>query len=351
MAIVGIDLGVEKTRVGFFDKTCINPMIIANSNGYGTFSENSIAETFLELKKKIGTTEAVIVVSRCFNISQCRLIKNIGEKTGIEIKRILHKSSAVALAYEFGRSQNQRREEEHLAVCTIEKGIFEIAIAEMGEGIAEIRAIDWENGFVEVDNNRFRELFKRICKEQYPRSVADAADGQSTTGKIFSPDAIIISGDPSYFTALQPAVTHFFKKEPESIQSSEELTVIGASIQGAILCGDVKDIYLLDITSQSLGVELFGDTVEVIIPRNTTIPTRHSRIFPVDMHKRATVNINVYEGEKKIAVLNHLIGNLSIPRISQGETEIEVTIDIDANGSINMQAKDLGGGDVYSLSI
>jgi molecular chaperone DnaK (HSP70) len=346
MSIVGIDLGVNKTLVGFFDKTCIKPIVIANTNGYGTFSENSISEIFLELKKMIGATEAIIAVPGCFNISQRRIIKNIGEKTGIEIKRFLHKSSAVALAYEFGRNQEQRNEEEHLVLCTIEKGIYEIAIAEMGEGVVEIKAIDWENGFVDVDNNRIKELCKSICARQEP-----GADRQSKRDKIFSPDTIIISGDLSYFNSLQSAVNNFFNKEPESIQSTDGLAVIGASIQGAINRGDVKDIYLFDITSQSLGVEMSGDSMKVIIPRNATIPTRKSRVFPVDMHKSATVDINVYEGEKKIAVLNHLIGKFCLPRKSQEKAEIEVTMDIDANGIIHVKAEDLKDGTKSTLRI
>jgi len=352
MAIIGINLGSKETQATFFDGTCTKPIVIAKINGYGTFSEDNVLETFLELKKKTGNTEAVVAVHGCFNIIQRQLIRDIGKKAGFVIHRMIHKSSSIGLAYEFYRTQEERRKDKELFLCNIEGDYFEAAIVSVGDGVVEIQAIDWENDFNDTDTECIEELFDRIISERERQLIENAvARGETTTDIKFTSeqiDAVIISGDSSH---LQQVVKEYFKKEPEINRNEEEFVVIGAGIQSAILNGHIKDVLLLNITSKSIGIEVLNDNMEIIISRNTTIPTRKSKVFPVDMHKSNMMNINVFEGENKIASQNQLIGKLNISSISQGKSEIEVVMDIDANSIINVTAKDSGSGNKYELRI
>ena len=353
MTIIGINLGIKETQATFFDSTCIKPMVIATINGYGTFSEESVLETFLKLKKKTGDTEAVVAVNGCFNIGQRQMIKDIGLRAGFRINRIIHKSSSIGLAYEFYRTHEERHKEKELLLCNIEKDYFEVAIADVGQGVVEIQAIDWENNFNDIDTKCIEELFEKIISERERQLIEKSvAKGETTKDIKFTSeqiDAVIITGDSSH---LRQVVKKIFKKEPETNRNEEEFGIIGAGIQGAILSGHTKDVFLLDITSKSIGIEILNNNnMEIIIPHNTTIPTRKSKVFSVDMHRSTIVDINVFEGEKKTASQNQLIGKLSIPSISLGKSEIEVEMDIDVNSNIHITAKDSRSGKEYKSRI
>jgi hypothetical protein len=161
-SIVGIDLSAGKVQAAYFDSTCIKPIIVTSVAGCGDFSENSIEEVFLNLKEKIGNTEAAVAVPGYLNYIQRQMIKNIAEKAGISIMRFINKTSAVAMAFEFDRAD--KREDKLIFVCTFDKGVFEIALAEVGDGVIEIMAIDWEKDFDEknIDTTRFNELCGRL---------------------------------------------------------------------------------------------------------------------------------------------------------------------------------------------
>jgi len=348
MVAIGIDFGMEKVQAAFFDNTCSEPMIIATVNGYGILSEKSILEAFTELKKATGAAEAVIAVPGCLNKRQREMIKNTGESVGYVVKRIIHKSSAAALAYEQSRVQKQRHKDELAAVCTIDRGLIEIAIAEFYEGVVEIQIIDWDNDFDDLSQKRFDELFRKIIEEKENQMIAAALAGdESDTDINFTSDQIdtvIINGSSMRFKTVQSLINNFFKKEID-INKNENLSAIGACIQSAILCGHVKDTVLLDITAKSIGIEILGNVME--IPRFTTIPAKKSEIFSFTKDDQPIGNINVFEGENEIITQNYLLGKLIMSNnapLFMGITEIEITIDINVNSAIEITVKDIESG-------
>jgi molecular chaperone DnaK (HSP70) len=347
--VVGIDLGVEKTQVSFFDNTCVKPIIIASSEGYGLFSENNILEIFSDLKKKIsGEVEAVVAVPGYFHIGQHLIIKTIGKMTGIRVLRIISKTSASVLAYEFYRKQVERHEDKKLVMCNLDKSSFEIAIAETGDGVVEIKAIDWDNNFEEKNIGMVKELFQKIFLELERQLVMEAtAMGKSTASIRFTYndiDSIIISGN-NYTLPMKKLVHEIFGKEPEINHNLAEMVTVGASIQGAILSGIIKDILLLNITSMSIGIDYTNGLITRMIPRNTTIPIKRSMIF--SMTTKETTRTNIFQE-------NYYIGHFDLRNIFPAlkeKIDIEFTIDINANNSIHASAKDTGSGKKYLMKI
>jgi molecular chaperone DnaK len=356
-SIIGIDLGSEKAQAAYFDNTCIEPIIVASVAGYGDFSENSIGEVFLNLKEKIGNTEAVVAVPGYINYIQRQMIKNIAEKAGILIRRFINKTSAAAIAFEFDRAD--KREEKIIFVCTFDRGVFEIALAELGEGLIEMEAIDWEKDFDDknIDTARFYELCERLIVEKNRQLIEEAAardepaaDIKFTLERI---DTIVLICEPHYIPIIQPMIANFFHKNPDAIIIAENAVAIGASIQGAILAGNIKDVLFLEVTTMSLGIETSGGVMTKIIRRNTTLPTRMGKIFSSLFPGMAV--ISVFQGEDEIASKNCYLGTFSLQNInplSQNVIKkIGVAIDIDANGTIHVSANDLAGGNKTGIKI
>ncbi len=167
-------------------------------------------------------------------------------------------------------------------------------------------------------------------------------------------DEVILVGGMTRMPLVQKKVKEFFGKEPHKGVNPDEVVAMGAAIQGGILTGDVKDVLLLDVTPLSLGIETLGGVFTKLIEKNTTIPTRKSQIFTTAADNQTSVSIHVLQGERPLAKDNMSLGRfdlVGIPPAPRGVPQIEVTFDIDANGIVNVSAKDLGTGKEQSIRI
>jgi len=167
-------------------------------------------------------------------------------------------------------------------------------------------------------------------------------------------DQVILVGGSTRIPAVQEKVKEITGKEPHRGINPDEVVAIGAAIQAGVLAGEVKDVLLLDVTPLSLGIETKGGVFTKLIERNTTIPTRKAETFTTADDNQGSVEIKVYQGEREIAAYNKLIGNfqlVGIPPAPRGVPQIEVAFDIDANGIVNVGAKDLGTGKEQRITI
>jgi molecular chaperone DnaK len=172
--------------------------------------------------------------------------------------------------------------------------------------------------------------------------------------KVSEIDEVILVGGATRMPVIQDLVKNFTKKEPNKGVNPDEVVAVGAAIQSGVLRGDVKDVVLLDVTPLSLGIETLGGVMTKLIERNTTIPTRRSEIFTTAADNQTSVDIHVLQGEREFARDNKTIGNFrldGIPPAPRGVPQIEVTFDIDANGIVNVAAKDLATGKEQKITI
>ncbi len=167
-------------------------------------------------------------------------------------------------------------------------------------------------------------------------------------------DEVVLVGGMTRMPKIQEVVKQFFGKEPHKGVNPDEVVAIGAAIQAGVLQGDVKDVLLLDVTPLSLGIETLGGVFTRLIDRNTTIPTKKSQVFSTAEDGQTAVTIRVFQGEREMAADNKVLGQfdlVGIPPAPRGVPQIEVTFDIDANGIVNVSAKDKGTGKEQQIRI
>ena len=200
-----------------------------------------------------------------------------------------------------------------------------------------------------------RAKLEALTEELVARTIAPCKTALEDAGLSASDiDDVILVGGQSRMPLVQQKVQEFFGKEPRKDVNPDEAVAICAAIQGAVLSGDKKDVLLLDVTPLTLGIETMGGVMTAIIEKNTMIPTKKSQVFSTAADNQPAVSIQVYQGERKIASQNKLLGNFDltdIPPAPRGVPQIEVTFDINADGIMNISAKDKGTGKSQSIQI
>jgi molecular chaperone DnaK len=200
-----------------------------------------------------------------------------------------------------------------------------------------------------------RAKFEQLAADLIERTIAPAKSALQNAGYSTSEiDEVILVGGTTRIPAIQDAVKKFFGKEPSKGVNPDEVVAIGASIQGGVLAGDVKDVLLLDVTPLSLGIETMGGVMTKLIEANTTIPTKKSETFSTAADNQPSVEIHILQGERPMAGDNKTIGRFhldGIPAAPRGVPQIEVTFDIDSNGILNVSAKDKNTGKEQNIRI
>jgi molecular chaperone DnaK len=344
------------------------------------------AESFLGDK----VTEAVITVPAYFDDSQRQATKDAGKIAGLEVKRIINEPTAAALAYGLDKGD---KKDEKIAVYDLGGGTFDVSILELGDGVFEVKSTNGDThlGGADFDRvliNYFADEFKKehgidISSDnaamQRLRDEAEKAKIELSTAQEVDVNLPFLTADadgPKHFEhkltrakleslvsdliaktrmpAVQEKVKQIFNKEPMKGVNPDEVVAIGAAIQGGVLQGDVKDVLLLDVTPLSLGIETMGGVMTKLIDRNTTIPTSKSEVFSTAADNQPQVEIHVAQGEREMVEGNKSLGRFildGIPPAPRGIPQIEVIFNIDANGILNVTAKDKGTGKEQSITI
>jgi molecular chaperone DnaK len=217
--------------------------------------------------------------------------------------------------------------------------------------------------FVTADASGPKHLSLKLTRSKFEQLVDDLLQRTLEPCRLAMKDAglntdqvdeVVLVGGSTRIPRIQQLVKDFFKKEPHKGVNPDEVVAVGAAIQAGVLGGDVKDVLLLDVTPLSLGIETLGGVSTVLISRNTTIPTRKSEVFSTAADNQTSVEINVVQGERPMARDNKSLGRfhlVGIPPAPRGLPQVEVTFDIDANGILNVSAKDRGTGKEQKITI
>src|SRR6478672_2792326 len=318
---------------------------------------------------------AVITVPAYFNDDQRQATKDAGTVAGLDVKRIINEPTAASLAYgldkesdqaivdwlvaEFKKSQGIDLSQDPMALQRLyeaaEKAKIELSTTQETQINLPFITAD-QAGPKHLDMRLSRAKLVELTSDLLDRVVApvrQALDDAKDKGadKI---DHVVLVGGMTRMPAVQEKVKGLTGKEPHRGVNPDEVVAVGAAIQAGVLAGDVKDVLLLDVTPLTLGIETKGGVMTKLIERNTTIPTRKSEIFSTAEDNQPSVEIHVLQGEREMAAYNKSLGKFQltgIPPAPRGIPQVEVTFDIDANGILNVSAKDLGTGKEQKIEI
>ncbi len=372
----------------------------------------SIAEAYLGEEVR----QAIITVPAYFNDAQRQATKDAGRIAGLEVQRIINEPTAAALAYGLGRKEHERIAVFDLGGGTFDISILEldngVFVVRSTNGDTFLGGEDFDNRIIEHLLGVFRkqagiDLRRDAVAMQRVKEAAEKAKHELSTSletevnlpfltvspqgplhlvhtlsrvtleslvtdlvdRVAGPckqalqdaglsakdlDAVLLVGGMTRMPRVQAKVAEIFGRQPERGINPDEVVAIGAAIQGSVLTGEVKDVLLLDVTPLTLGLEIAGGLMEPVIPRNTTIPCRKSKVFTTAHDNQDMVRVHIVQGERDMAADNKSLGKLEmhgLPPAPRGVPEIEVTFELDANGIMHVRAKDLGTGKAQSMRI
>mgnify|MGYP001338070507 FL=1 len=262
------------------------------------------------------------------------------------------------LANEFKKDQGIDLKNDKLALQRLkeaaEKAKIELSSASQTEINLPFITAD-QTGPKHLTMKLTRAKFEQLVDDLVQRTIDPCRAALKDAGlKPAEIDEVVLVGGMTRMPKIQEIVKQFFGKEPHKGVNPDEVVAIGAAIQAGVLQGDVKDVLLLDVTPLSLGIETLGGVFTRLIDRNTTIPTKKSQVFSTAEDSQSAVTIRVFQGEREMAADNKLLGQfdlVGIPPAPRGVPQIEVTFDIDANGIVNVSAKDKGTGKEHQIRI
>ena len=367
-----------------------------------------------EAKLGEAVDSAVITVPAYFNDDQRQATKDAGKIAGLDVKRIINEPTAASLAYGLDKEDEDQTilvfdlggGTFDVSVLEIGDGVFDVKSTagdnHLGGDNFDKAIVDWlvaefkkDQGVdLGADKNSLQRLYEAAEKAKIELSSAQetqinipfitAVEGQpkhldikltrsklneltsELLDRVVGPvkqalsdadstvDHVVLVGGMTRMPAVREKVTELTGKEPHQGVNPDEAVAVGAAIQAGVLAGDVKDVLLLDVTPLTLGIETKGGVMTKLIERNTTIPSRKSETFSTAEDNQPSVEIHVLQGEREMAAYNKSLGKFQltgIPPAPRGMPQIEVTFDIDANGIINVTAKDLGTGKEQKIEI
>ena len=371
------------------------------------FSEEALGEEI---------TEAIITVPAYFDDAQRQATRDAGRIAGLEVLRIINEPTAASLAYGLDRKGSETVAVYDLgggtfdiSILQLGDGIYEVKATAgdtyLGGEDFDKKIMDWmlddfrkatgidlrqdrmalqrlkeaaekakcelstatettitlpfisadASGPKHINRTLTRERFEGLVADLIDRTAAPCLDALSAAGlKPSDVDQVILVGGQTRTPKVQRMVAELFGREPNRDINPDEVVAIGAAIQGGVLKGEIKDVVLLDVTPLSLGIEMHGGVFEKLIERNSTIPTKNTKVFTTVADNQSVVEIHVLQGEREIAKDNKSLGRfelVGIPAAPRGVPQIEVTFAIDSNGIVNVSARDLATGKAQGMQI